>query len=105
MIEDMQAGGNLGSIDHNLIRSEIAARMNAKWGEGEQKDAGVRPAFLKRMSYIAIKKQMGWGVGQTEWKIPRTKDRKLSKYKRKKTVWTAPPLVRNVPRKDKRVAK
>lgn len=65
MIEDMQARGNLGSIDHNLIRSEIAAKMNAKWGEGEQKDAGVRLVFLQRNSYMVIKiklaEEWDWG--------------------------------------------
>lgn len=54
MIEDMKAEGNLGSIDHNLIRSETAAEMNAKWGE-QQKDAGIRLAFLQGMSYMLVK--------------------------------------------------
>lgn len=46
----------MGTIDHNLIRSEIAAKKCMVNEQKEnKKDTEVRHAFLQRMRYMLVK--------------------------------------------------
>lgn len=65
MIEDgAQAGGNLGSIDHHLIRPETVGKWMLNDMKKDEKETEIRTEFLLRMLLKIEGSRGGSGGGE-----------------------------------------